>query len=70
MRSWSRLLLTAPVVVANWINLQYYASTVEPDQYGSGNKLLHNVVGGDLGVFEGNRGDLRIGLGVVRVDFL
>ena len=29
---------------------------------GSGNKLLHNVVGGNLGVFEGNGGDLRIGL--------
>ena len=30
--------------------------------YGSGNKLLHNVVGGNIGVFEGNGGDLRIGL--------
>ena len=30
--------------------------------YGSGNKLLHNVVGGHIGVFEGNGGDLRIGL--------
>jgi uncharacterized protein YbcC (UPF0753/DUF2309 family) len=30
--------------------------------YGSGNKVLHNVVGGHLGVFEGNGGDLRIGL--------
>jgi uncharacterized protein YbcC (UPF0753/DUF2309 family) len=30
--------------------------------YGSGNKVLHNVVGGRLGVFEGNGGDLRIGL--------
>lgn len=29
---------------------------------GSGNKVLHNVVGGSLGVFEGNGGDLRIGL--------
>jgi hypothetical protein len=29
---------------------------------GIGNKLLHNVVGGDLGVFEGNSGDLRLGL--------
>ena len=28
----------------------------------SGNKLLHNVVGGHIGVFEGNGGDLRIGL--------
>jgi uncharacterized protein YbcC (UPF0753/DUF2309 family) len=55
-------ILTAPVVVAHWINLQYFASTVDPARYGSGNKLLHNVVGGRLGVFEGNGGDLRIGL--------
>jgi uncharacterized protein YbcC (UPF0753/DUF2309 family) len=56
------LLLTAPMVVTHWINLQYYASTVEPRRYGSGNKVLHDVVGGTLGVFEGNGGDLRIGL--------
>lgn len=30
---------------------------------GSGNNLLHNVVGGRIGVFEGNGGGLRIGLG-------
>jgi uncharacterized protein YbcC (UPF0753/DUF2309 family) len=56
------LIMTAPVVVAHWINLQYFASTVDPLRYGSGNKVLHNVVGGRLGVFEGNGGDLRIGL--------
>ncbi|MBX9606979.1 MAG: DUF2309 domain-containing protein [Gammaproteobacteria bacterium] len=56
------ILLTAPMLVANWINLQYYASTVDPVRYGSGNKVLHNVVGGRIGVFEGNAGDLRIGL--------
>jgi len=56
------LIMTAPMVVTNWINLQYYASTVDNDRYGSGNKVLHNVVGGHLGVFEGNGGDLRIGL--------
>ena len=56
------LLMTAPMVVTNWINLQYYGSTVDPQRYGSGNKLLHNVVGGEIGVFEGNGGDLRIGL--------
>ncbi|MEZ6037807.1 MAG: DUF2309 domain-containing protein [Planctomycetota bacterium] len=55
-------LLTAPMVVANWINLQYFASVVDPTTFGSGNKLLHNVVGGRLGVLEGNGGDLRIGL--------
>lgn len=55
------LILTAPVVVASWISLQYYGSTVAPDVFGAGNKLLHNVSGG-IGVFEGNVGILRTGL--------
>ncbi|NUP06058.1 MAG: DUF2309 domain-containing protein [Polyangiaceae bacterium] len=55
-------IMTGPLVVTHWINLQYYASTVDNRRYGSGNKVLHNVVGGHLGVFEGNGGDLRIGL--------
>ncbi|HJL14357.1 MAG TPA: DUF2309 domain-containing protein [Sandaracinaceae bacterium LLY-WYZ-13_1] len=55
------LIMTAPMVVASWISLQYYACTVEPRVFGSGNKVLHNVVGG-LGVLEGNGGDLRVGL--------
>jgi len=56
------LIMTAPMVVTNWINLQYFASSVDNDKFGSGNKLLHNVVGGHIGVFEGNGGDLRMGL--------
>jgi uncharacterized protein len=56
------LIMTAPMVVTHWINFQYYASTVDNLRYGSGDKMLHNVVGGHLGVFEGNGGDLRIGL--------
>lgn len=55
-------IMTGPMIVAHWINMQYFASMVDNDVYGSGNKLLHNVVGGRLGVFEGNGGDLRIGL--------
>jgi uncharacterized protein YbcC (UPF0753/DUF2309 family) len=55
------LILTAPVVVASWISLQYYGSTVAPDLFGAGNKLLHNVTGG-IGVVEGNGGLLRAGL--------
>lgn len=55
------LILTAPVVVASWISLQYYGSAVAPAAFGAGNKLLHNVVGG-IGVFEGNGGLLRGGL--------
>ena len=55
------LILTAPVVVASWISLQYYGSSVAPDAFGAGNKLLHNVTGG-IGVVEGNGGVLRGGL--------
>jgi uncharacterized protein YbcC (UPF0753/DUF2309 family) len=56
------LLMTAPMLVTHWINWQYHASTCDPERLGSGNKVLHNVVGGNIGVFEGNGGDLRIGL--------
>jgi uncharacterized protein YbcC (UPF0753/DUF2309 family) len=55
------LILTAPVVVASWISLQYYGSSVAPALFGGGNKLIHNVVGG-IGVVEGNGGVLRPGL--------
>ncbi len=55
------LILTAPVVVASWISLQYYGSTVAPKVFGGGDKLLHNVTGG-MGVVEGNGGLLRAGL--------
>ena len=57
-------IMAGPMVVSHWINFQYYMSTVDNARYGSGNKLLHNVVGGHLGVFEGNGGDLRIGLSI------
>lgn len=55
------LLLSAPVVVASWINLQYYASTVDNRRFGSGDKTLHNVTS-MLGVLEGNGGDIRTGI--------
>ncbi len=55
------LIMTAPMIVASWISYQYYASTVDNDLYGAGNKTLHNVVG-TVGVLEGNTGDLRTGL--------
>lgn len=55
------LIMTAPVVVASWISLQYYGSAVAPEAFGAGNKLLHNVVGG-IGVLEGNGGPMRAGL--------
>jgi uncharacterized protein YbcC (UPF0753/DUF2309 family) len=55
------LIMTAPMVVANWINLQYYGSTVNNRAFGSGNKVLHNVAG-TVGVLEGNAGDLKVGV--------
>lgn len=54
-------IMTAPMVVTSWINLQYYASTTDNKRMGAGNKTLHNVTGG-IGVLEGSAGDLRIGL--------
>lgn len=54
-------ILTAPLVVAEWINLQYYFSTVDPERFGAGDKTVHNVVG-RRGVQLGPGGDLRIGL--------
>lgn len=54
-------IMTAPMVVTSWINLQYYASTVDHKHFGAGSKTLHNVTAG-IGVMEGSSGDLRIGL--------
>ncbi len=56
------LIMTAPLIVAQWINMQYYGSVVDNQRFGSGNKVLHNVVGGAIGVLEGMGGDLRVGL--------
>ncbi|ULE32062.1 DUF2309 domain-containing protein [Mycobacterium sp. IDR2000157661] len=54
-------ILTAPLVVAQWINCQYYFSSVAPDVFGAGTKVIHNVVG-TAGVLSGHTGDLRLGL--------
>ena len=42
--------------------MQYNLSVADNEFFGSGNKLLHNAVNQHIGVFEGNGGDLRIGL--------
>ncbi len=55
-------IMTGPMIVAHWINMQYYGSVVDNRRLGSGNKVLHNVVGGSIGILEGNGGDLRAGL--------
>ena len=60
-------IMTAPMLVTHWINMQYYASTVDNARFGSGDKVLHNVAGANQGVFEGASGDLRIGLAMQSV---
>lgn len=55
------VLLTAPQVVAQWINMEHYFSTTDYDVYGSGSKIYHNVVG-NFGVMAGPWSDLRLGL--------
>lgn len=55
------LIMTAPMIVTSWINLQYYASAIDNRSFGSGNKTIHNVVG-QIGVLSGNGGDLQTGL--------
>jgi uncharacterized protein YbcC (UPF0753/DUF2309 family) len=59
-------ILTAPVVVAQWINCQYYFSTTDPHVFGAGTKTVHNPVG-TVGVFAGRGGDLRMGLPIQSV---
>ena len=54
-------IMTAPLVVGHWISAQYYFSTVDPETFGSGDKLLHNPVT-SIGVLTGAGGDLRVGL--------
>ncbi len=55
------VLLTGPQVVAQWINMEHYFSSVDNEIYGSGSKIYHNVVG-RLGIMSGPWSDLRLGL--------
>lgn len=54
-------IMAGPLVVAQWIGMQYYFSSVDNARFGSGTKLRHSVVGG-LGVQSGRGGDLQAGL--------
>lgn len=54
-------IMTAPLIVGELINLTYYFSAVDPWAYGSGSKVIHNMVAG-VGVMLGSQSDLQKGL--------
>ena len=54
-------ILTGPLVVGQWINMEHYFSAVDNESFGSGSKVYHNVAG-RFGVMTGNLSDLRTGL--------
>ena len=54
-------IMTAPMIVTHWINMQYYCARVSPEHFSSGDKIIHNITG-EIGVIEGGEGDLRNGL--------
>ncbi|MCH9628065.1 MAG: hypothetical protein S4CHLAM2_17150 [Chlamydiales bacterium] len=54
-------ILTAPMVVGQWINSQYLFSTLDNVAYGGGSKVTKNITGG-IGVMQGNGSDLMHGL--------
>ena len=54
-------IMSGPLVVGQWINMEHYFSAVDNDHFGSGSKVNHNVAG-RFGVMTGNLSDLRTGL--------
>lgn len=54
-------IMTGPLVVGQWINMEHYFSAVDNQRFGSGSKVNHNVAG-RFGVMSGNVSDLRTGL--------
>jgi uncharacterized protein YbcC (UPF0753/DUF2309 family) len=54
-------ILTAPMVVAQWINAQYLFSTLNNVAYGAGSKITKNITG-KFGIMQGNASDLMTGL--------
>jgi len=55
------VILTAPMVVAQWINTQYLFSTIDNVAYGAGSKVTSNITG-KIGMMQGNASDLMHGL--------
>jgi uncharacterized protein YbcC (UPF0753/DUF2309 family) len=60
-------IMMAPLVVGQWINMEHYFSAVDPWFWGSGSKVIHNVVSG-VGVMLGSQSDLQTGLPVQTVN--
>jgi hypothetical protein len=60
-------LMTAPLLVVKWLLTEYYFSAVDPWFWGSGSKVIHNVVGG-VGVMLGAKSDLQTGLSLQTVN--
>lgn len=54
-------ILTAPLIVAYWINMQYFFSTLDNVAYGAGSKITKNITG-KIGVMQGNGSDFMNGL--------
>lgn len=59
-------ILMGPMVVGQWINAEHYFSATDPEVYGSGSKIYHNVVG-RIGIMSGPQSDLRTGLALQSV---
>jgi uncharacterized protein YbcC (UPF0753/DUF2309 family) len=60
-------ILQAVIPVCGGINLEYYFSTVDPEVYGCGSKLPHNITS-LIGVMTGAASDLRPGLSAQMVE--
>jgi uncharacterized protein len=60
-------ILNAASPVCGGINLEYYFSRVDNENFGAGSKLPHNVIG-LFGVANGIEGDLRTGLPIQMVE--
>ena len=56
-----RTILTAPLVVGQWINNQYLFSTLDNTAYGGGSKVTKNITG-KIAIMQGNASDLMNGL--------
>ncbi len=59
-------IMNGPLAVGQWINGEHYFSATDPDTYGSGSKIYHNVVS-RVAVMAGPQSDLRTGLALQTV---